>query len=58
MNTHLNENGDFAGDIFNPNFALEGASDVLVLSSRGAEEKRRRTRRMRSVKQRQTALPL
>ncbi len=29
----------------NPNFALEGASDVLVLGSRGAGGKRRRTRR-------------
>ncbi len=32
---------------FNPNFALEGASDALVLGSRGAGEKRRRTRRVR-----------
>ena len=34
-------------DSFNPNFVLEGVSDVLVLGSRGVEEKRRRTRRVR-----------
>ena len=31
----------------NPNFVLEGASDALVLGSRGAGGKRRRTRRVR-----------
>ncbi len=35
----------------NPNFALEGALDVLVLGSRGVEGKRRRSRRVRPVKQ-------
>ncbi len=30
-----------------PNFALEGASDVLVLGSKGVEGKRRRSRRVR-----------
>jgi len=29
---------------FNPNFVLEGVSDVSVLGSRGVEEKCRRTR--------------
>ena len=32
--------------IFNPNFALEGVSDVLVLGSGGARGKHRRTRRV------------
>jgi len=44
--------------LFNPNFALEGASDVLVLGCRGVGGKHMRTPWVRPVKQRQIALPL